>query len=117
MFCNLHFALVPHYTLGIKFAFTRFILAIFRFYHGRTETCRTCLPEVVHFCRALIDGESRTQLVSLLRSAHDRMVWLMKECQNNRGCDRHFFGLAHVAAVRLLRSFLRFPFLCSTRVS
>nr|CAB3233914.1 peroxisomal carnitine O-octanoyltransferase-like [Phallusia mammillata] len=70
-----------------------------QFYHGRTETCRTCTPELVAFCMAAIKSKNnRDQHVwSLLRAAHAKFVHLMQECKNNRGCDRHLFGLAVAA--------------------
>jgi len=72
-----------------------------RFYHGRTETCRTCTPELVEFCRAAIERKSNSDphVCSLLKKANDKFIYLMKECKNNRGCDRHLFGLAIAAAV------------------
>jgi len=35
----------------------------------------------------------------LLKKANDKFIYLMKECKNNRGCDRHLFGLAIAATV------------------
>ncbi|XP_077967038.1 peroxisomal carnitine O-octanoyltransferase-like [Styela clava] len=62
------------------------------FYNGRTETCRTCTPELVAFCTAMISGSS--DLCTLFRKAHDKYVWLMNECKEARGCDRHLLGIA-----------------------
>ena len=69
-----------------------------QFYHGRTETCRTCTPEVVAFSQALLDlplpGTEKYQaLIPLLRKAHSTFLSLMKACTLNKGCDRHLLGL------------------------
>jgi len=80
---------------------------ILRFYHGRTETCRTCIPELVQFCQAVIDGETPGTTQSLLQASHDKLLWLMRECQDNRGCDRHLFGLSLAAAVSKFASTTR----------
>ena len=73
------------------------------FYHGRTETCRTCTPQVVHFCRELMKSEKNgiwnyQKLKDLLVLAHDTYLWLMKECENMRGCDRHLMALSILAS-------------------
>ena len=69
-----------------------------QFYHGRTETCRTCTPEAVAFCRAMLNNpipgtEEHKQLIPLLRQSHSAFLALMKDCTFNRGCDRHLLGL------------------------
>ncbi|CAK8681382.1 peroxisomal carnitine O-octanoyltransferase-like isoform X2 [Clavelina lepadiformis] len=69
-----------------------------QFYHGRTETCRTCTPELVEFCKAFIDGRPRPELQHLLKYAHEKFTKLMFDCQDNKGCDRHLFGLSLTAA-------------------
>ena len=70
-----------------------------RFYHGRTETCRTCTSEAASFCRALlVDRTDAIQLKAMLERAQKKYLWLMTECMENRGCDRHLFGLAVTAA-------------------
>ena len=69
-----------------------------QYYHGRTETCRTCTPEVVAFCRAFLSNPLRgskeyRELLPMLKKAHTKFLSLMKECSYNRGCDRHLLGL------------------------
>ena len=69
-----------------------------QFYHGRTETCRTCTPEVVACCRAVLakslpGSDEYRQLVPLLRKAQSKFLASMKDCTLNKGCDRHLLGL------------------------
>ena len=69
-----------------------------QFYHGRTETCRTCTPEVVAFCQAMLahpvpGSKEYDNLLPLLRNALTKFISLMKSCTLNKGCDRHLLGL------------------------
>ncbi|CAK8697219.1 unnamed protein product [Clavelina lepadiformis] len=70
-----------------------------QYYHGRTETCRTCTPEAVAFCKEMIacdseiDAKSCRNLISLLQAAQSKFLSLMADCMNNHGCDRHLLGL------------------------
>ena len=70
-----------------------------QFYHGRTETLRSCTPELTEFCRSMNSSSftPKAELVTLLQkalSAHDR---LMSEARQGFGCDRHLFGLQCLA--------------------
>lgn len=68
------------------------------FYHGRTETCRSCTPELVEFVQAAMDGRtSLTKVGTLLKAAVQKFEKLMFECCKNHGCDRHLMGLALTA--------------------
>ncbi|CAG0894270.1 unnamed protein product [Darwinula stevensoni] len=68
------------------------------FYHGRTETCRTCTKESVDFARALLDSNKKEgELHSMLMKALAKHMALMEEAQNGQGCDRHLFGLCRIA--------------------
>ncbi|CAF3692613.1 unnamed protein product [Rotaria sp. Silwood1] len=50
----------PYFKLhGHKHAPTDEIASTRRFYRGRTETSRTCIPEVVAWCRAMINSNSQ----------------------------------------------------------
>jgi len=69
-----------------------------RFYHGRTETCRTCTPEVVAFCKAMLKrptpgSHEYRNLVHLFKKAHSKGLSLMDDCMANSGCDRHLLGM------------------------
>ncbi|XP_014666435.1 PREDICTED: peroxisomal carnitine O-octanoyltransferase-like [Priapulus caudatus] len=66
-----------------------------KFYHGRTETVRSCTVEGIEWCRSMLDGATtpfETKL-SLLRRAREKQAKLMREAMNGEGCDRHLFGL------------------------
>ncbi|XP_039268279.2 peroxisomal carnitine O-octanoyltransferase-like isoform X1 [Styela clava] len=65
------------------------------FYRGRTETIRTCTPEVVEFCEAMISDLPNTK--ELFMKACKKYVWLMEECKAGRGCDRYMLGIAAIA--------------------
>ena len=75
-----------------------------KFHRGRTETCRTCTPEAVKFCRQTLEafggrpsrGEM-SELRSLLMSAQKKFLKLMSECCDARGCDRHLYGIQLMA--------------------
>jgi len=69
-----------------------------KFYHGRTETLRSCTPEVVDWCRAMQDGNASTRRrLQLFKIAMDKHDALMAEAVDNQGCDRHLFGLQIIA--------------------
>lgn len=69
-----------------------------RYYHGRTETCRSCFPENVDFAKAVIDGSaSPSDLYKLLKRAIDKFQEMMDDAMKNEGCDRHFLGLYLIA--------------------
>ncbi|CAF2098170.1 unnamed protein product [Rotaria magnacalcarata] len=65
-----------------------------RFYRGRTETVRTCSPEVVAWCRAM---ESERRKLFLI--AANRHQELMNAASKNQGCDRHLFALSMMATL------------------
>ncbi|XP_078494503.1 peroxisomal carnitine O-octanoyltransferase-like [Ciona intestinalis] len=72
-----------------------------QFYHGRTETCRSCTPESVDFCKAILQNpnpgsKAFKQLKPLLQAAHKKFVTLMADCLQNKGCDRHLLGLLFI---------------------
>lgn len=69
-----------------------------KYYHGRTETCRSCFPENVDFAKAVIDGSaSPSDLYKLLGKAVDKFQVMMEDAMKNEGCDRHFLGLYMMA--------------------
>lgn len=68
------------------------------FYHGRTETIRSCTVEALEFSKAVAErNENVSQLKILLKKAMDKHNLLRTEAQMNAGCDRHLFGLALTA--------------------
>uniref|UniRef100_A0A8C4NM81 Peroxisomal carnitine O-octanoyltransferase n=2 Tax=Eptatretus burgeri TaxID=7764 RepID=A0A8C4NM81_EPTBU len=65
-----------------------------RYFHGRTETMRSCTPEVVAWCRAMRNPMAVVQHKrELMWQAIEKHNQSMRECQMNRGCDRHLLGL------------------------
>jgi len=67
-----------------------------RFYNGRTETCRSCYPEMKTFAEYLA-GENFTDkpkmAYELLRKSVNRFQQIMDEASSGHGCDRHLMGL------------------------
>lgn len=66
-----------------------------KFYNGRTETCRSCYPEMLEFAEFLArEGASRPkQAYELLRRSASQFQTLMSEATDGKGCDRHLMGL------------------------
>ncbi|XP_006824922.1 peroxisomal carnitine O-octanoyltransferase-like [Saccoglossus kowalevskii] len=70
-----------------------------QFYHGRTETLRTCTVEAIQWCKAMIDvNVSPSDRFQLFLNAINKHVQMMEECKNNEGCDRHLLGLQLIAS-------------------
>jgi len=65
-----------------------------KFYNGRTETCRTCTPEIVKFIK-LISAEEKDVEACAEAFAEAHMGYLMNmvDCINFRGFDRHLMAL------------------------
>ncbi|XP_035688776.1 uncharacterized protein LOC118424334 [Branchiostoma floridae] len=69
-----------------------------QYYHGRTETVRTCSMEVVNWCKAMVDNTVPVvEKKELMLSALKKHVQLMEEAKNMLGCDRHLFVLQTLA--------------------
>ena len=70
-----------------------------QFYHGRTETIRSCSMSVKTMCKAMEDPKiSSIEKESFIRdaiSAHNKYT---VECMNGQGIDRHLLCLQLVAA-------------------
>ncbi|CAG2101439.1 unnamed protein product [Medioppia subpectinata] len=65
-----------------------------RFYHGRTETWRSCVAENVAFAKAVTDGtNNESQLYAMMIKAGEKLRQTMVNACNGRGCDRHLLGL------------------------
>lgn len=73
-------------------AMTRF------FYHGRTETVRSCTVEAVRWCQSMQDPAAsaleRKQMMLQAFAKHNKM---MKDCSTGKGFDRHLLGLSLIA--------------------
>ncbi|KAM6315274.1 peroxisomal carnitine O-octanoyltransferase [Aegotheles albertisi] len=69
-----------------------------RFYHGRTETIRSCTMEAVEWCKSMLDpSDSTYQRIQLMRKAFEKHNKMRKECENGKGFDRHLLGLLLIA--------------------
>jgi carnitine O-octanoyltransferase len=87
-----------YYRLYKKPAATYETASTRKFYHGRTETLRSCTMESLEWTRSMLDtAVSNKKRVELLRAAIDKHLKLMGEAQENQGCDRHLFGMQVVA--------------------
>lgn len=66
-----------------------------RFHNGRTETCRSCYPEMLDFVKCLAEhGASKPKhTYELLKRSVERFQSLMNDATNGNGCDRHLLGL------------------------
>jgi carnitine O-octanoyltransferase len=69
-----------------------------QFYHGRTETVRSCTSEAIEFCKEMCNKDKSTRicdrgLLDLFKKACSKHDKLMGEARNNSGCDRHLLGL------------------------
>ncbi|XP_063093230.1 peroxisomal carnitine O-octanoyltransferase isoform X3 [Cavia porcellus] len=68
------------------------------FYHGRTETVRSCTMEAVRWCQAMQDPSAslfeQQQKMLQAFAKHNKM---MKECSAGKGFDRHLLGLSLIA--------------------
>ncbi|XP_035688500.1 peroxisomal carnitine O-octanoyltransferase-like isoform X1 [Branchiostoma floridae] len=69
-----------------------------QYYHGRTETVRSCTMEVVNWCKAMLDNtvpvEEKKELMMVALKKH---LQIMDEAKSMLGCDRHLFGLQVLA--------------------
>ncbi|XP_021529909.1 peroxisomal carnitine O-octanoyltransferase isoform X2 [Aotus nancymaae] len=68
------------------------------FYHGRTETVRSCTVEAVRWCQSMQDPSAtlheRQQKMLQAFAKHNKM---MKDCSAGKGFDRHLLGLSLIA--------------------
>lgn len=94
--CAIHAA---YFKLHNKMAPAYVTASTRRFYNGRTETCRSCYPEMRVFVENLTNyGSSRPkETYDLLRRSVAKFQELMNEASNGQGCDRHLLGLYLVA--------------------
>lgn len=65
-----------------------------RFFNGRTETLRSCTTESLNWSKSMLDASSSNAKRRIgLNTALETHLRNMSEAQENRGCDRHLFGL------------------------
>lgn len=89
---------LAYHTMHGKPAPTYVTAATRQFYHGRTETMRSCFPEAVVWVRAMMeDTKPAREKLDLMYKAADKFKSLMKESTQCQGCDRHLLGLYMVS--------------------
>uniref|UniRef100_A0A8P0SWL3 Peroxisomal carnitine O-octanoyltransferase n=1 Tax=Canis lupus familiaris TaxID=9615 RepID=A0A8P0SWL3_CANLF len=68
------------------------------FYHGRTETMRSCTVEALRWCQSMQDPSTsfleQQQKMLQAFTKHNKM---MKDCSSGKGFDRHLLGLLLIA--------------------
>lgn len=90
--CAIH---ATYYRIHGKMAPAYVTASTRRFYNGRTETCRSCYPEMHDFVKFLDQNQASKprQAYELLKRSVERFQQLMNEASNGQGCDRHLLGL------------------------
>lgn len=90
--CAIHSAYFQQYK---KMAPAYVTASTRRFHNGRTETCRSCYPEMMDFAKHLSQFGSTqpNDAYELLKKSVNRFQTIMTEASNGQGCDRHLLGL------------------------
>lgn len=95
--CQMAFQLT-YYRMYKKFAPTYETATIRQYYHGRTETVRSCTVESAAWCKSMADpARTESDRLRLFKIAVNKHNNLMEEATNLQGCDRHLYGLAMLA--------------------
>ncbi|XP_077979259.1 peroxisomal carnitine O-octanoyltransferase-like [Glandiceps talaboti] len=69
-----------------------------QFYHGRTDTVRSCTMESLEWCKAMVDAKTTSaRKLELFHNSVDKHNQLMFEAIQGQGCDRHLLGLQILA--------------------
>ncbi|XP_032499406.1 peroxisomal carnitine O-octanoyltransferase isoform X1 [Phocoena sinus] len=73
------------------------------FYHGRTETVRSCTVEAVRWCQSMQDpSTSLFEQQHRMLEAFAKHNKMMKDCSTGKGFDRHLLGLSLIAKEKCL---------------
>ncbi|CAG5135469.1 unnamed protein product [Candidula unifasciata] len=97
VYCQLAMQLA-YYTLYGRMAPTYQTAPIKQFYHGRTETMRTCTSEAKAWCIAMQDPSvQNAEKLKLLLAAVKKHSSDFAEACEFRACDRHLLGLLLIA--------------------
>ncbi|GFS05585.1 carnitine O-octanoyltransferase [Elysia marginata] len=85
---------LAYYRLYNRMAPTYETAPIRQFYHGRTETMRTCTMEALAWCKAMDDPavESSKKMDLLTKAINKHNKDFADACEL-KGCDRHMMGL------------------------
>jgi len=68
-----------------------------KYYHGRTETVRSCTPEAIEWAKSMMSRDQASVQRRKFDVAIEKHNRLMAEAMNGEGCDRHLFGLKILA--------------------
>lgn len=90
--CAIHTA---YYKVHKKMAPAYVTASTRKFHNGRTETCRSCYPEMRIFAEHISDFGSKKprDAYQLLKRSVDKFQSVMADANNGQGCDRHLLGL------------------------
>lgn len=87
-----------YYKLHKSFAPTYETATMRVFYHGRTETVRSCSIEVKEWIDKMTDpNATKAEKAKLFKYAANSQTRLMNEARKGNGIDRHLFGLWCIA--------------------
>ncbi|XP_031570096.1 peroxisomal carnitine O-octanoyltransferase-like isoform X2 [Actinia tenebrosa] len=96
-FCQMAIQLT-HYRIHKKPAPTYETAQTRQFYHGRTDTVRSCTEEALNWCKAMVDPKKDINFkAQLLHKACLKHGQLMMEGINGQAIDRHLLGLSMIA--------------------
>ncbi|KAK2562197.1 Peroxisomal carnitine O-octanoyltransferase [Acropora cervicornis] len=68
-----------------------------QFYHGRTDTVRSCTVESTAWCKAMTENHTSDKLPLFFEACHKHDK-LMREAVQGQGIDRHLLGLQLLAS-------------------
>lgn len=89
---------LAYYKLHKSFAPTYETATMRVFYHGRTETVRSCSIEVKEWIETMIDTKAtKSEKSKMFKNAANSQTRLMNEARKGNGFDRHLFGLWCIA--------------------
>ncbi|XP_070500626.1 peroxisomal carnitine O-octanoyltransferase-like [Chironomus tepperi] len=97
--CFVQMALqLTYYKLHAKLPSTYETATMRQYYHGRTETVRSCSIEVMEWIDKWFDGKSTTaEKAKYFRRAANSQHKLMNDAKQGKGVDRHLFALSCLA--------------------
>uniref|UniRef100_A0A915ATG6 Choline/carnitine acyltransferase domain-containing protein n=1 Tax=Parascaris univalens TaxID=6257 RepID=A0A915ATG6_PARUN len=68
-----------------------------RFFHGRTETVRSCTASLAKLVRLIIDDSAENAILqATFVEAYETHNQLMAEAMEGRGCDRYLYGVSKI---------------------
>jgi len=69
-----------------------------RFYHGRTETIRSCTKDSVNFTKIFCDSNAKSnEKFKAFKKACETHVKVSNDAKNGNGIDRHLYGMHWLA--------------------